>query len=203
MDERTLNMYLLEVGRQTDFAEGAIVHLEESLDALLSHPLEVVARMPGEERLGHQIEIFRNLHSLLAHAAMISKLFWPGRAHSSAAQKRADARGAMLRDLLDLDDGHVLRNRGLRDHLEHYDERLDDWAYESASGSFYMDTIAPIPNRGVPDSHRHGQLRWFDPWAKVMLFRGAEHSVSDIVDGIRDVRRRIVRLRQPERAAAD
>jgi|GEM_PF-4598740 len=102
--------------------------LTESAGALRA--LDEVERLAAvRERRTDTVEVRENgrvfdaIRSALQYAANVSKVFWP---HSNAA-----ARGEHLRTLTGIPDSHSLRNRALRNHVEHLDERLDDWTAES------------------------------------------------------------------------
>ena len=84
---------------------------------------------PGklEDRNTPSSEVFRALHSILTHAANVSRLLFPNRKRDEYAQQR----GKKLRDVLGVDDDSPIADRSLRNHLEHYDERLDQWAQSS------------------------------------------------------------------------
>ena len=87
-------------------------------------------------------EVFRALHSFLTHCANISRLLFPGQRKNHNAQRRA----TMLCDALDVNEDSPIADRSLRNHLEHYDERLDRWARSasrSATASFAADNIRP------------------------------------------------------------
>ena len=62
------------------------------------------------------------LHEALMHCAAISRYFWPSRTASFSKQ-----RGALLRKRYNMSDASPLANRALRNALEHFDERLDEW----------------------------------------------------------------------------
>lgn len=100
--------------------------LSESAEALRA--LQEVRRLSGE-REERQPGVFvlewrsiiRELRAALTASANISKVFWPSSAGVPAA------RAADLRMLCNLPDEHGLKSRRLRNHIEHTDERLDEW----------------------------------------------------------------------------
>lgn len=67
--------------------------------------------------------VFDHIRLALQFSSNVSKIFWP---HQNAAE-----RGTRLRTLAGLPDCHALSNRRLRNHIEHMDERLDDWTAQS------------------------------------------------------------------------
>src|SRR5687768_13411075 len=101
-------VYLRELMTQCESAKAAVRRMNELL----------AARQTAE--------FFREAADLLQHAACISRLLWPAPKGNSAERVRAIERGQHLCSSLGVNDRHVLRGRTLRDHLEHYDERLDD-----------------------------------------------------------------------------
>ena len=60
------------------------------------------------------LRVWSAIQSLLVAVANISKILWSGSAK----------RGKDLRTILEISDGSELHQRALRNHFEHYDERL-------------------------------------------------------------------------------
>jgi hypothetical protein len=96
--------------------------------------------------------------------------------------KPALERGETLRQLLEIRSDHPLQGRTLRDHLEHFDERLDDWAATSERRNIVQDYIGPHGGiGGLPDSDR---MRAFDPDSCTLTFRGETYHVQPLVTAI-------------------
>src|ERR1700731_1502834 len=93
------------------------------------------------------------IQNLLNAAANISKACWGQGGKLTGARKP-------LRDSLGIDDSNPIANTDLRNHLEHYDERLDKW-FETSTSHNSIEVIGP-PNTvvGVADADI---FRWFDP----------------------------------------
>ncbi|CAB3920290.1 Uncharacterised protein [Achromobacter xylosoxidans] len=135
---------------------------------------------------------FRDMHSLLTHAGVISRLLWPAGKKRDARHRRAE----VLRELLDLPaSNHLLCDRSLRDGLEHFDERLDQWAaQQEASGDYWQDCIGPWE---VPEMHGakdHNVMRHYDPYDKIFRFQGKPVHVPAIGDALAELQRRVDRL---------
>lgn len=81
-------------------------------------------RAPGVEIRENQ-SIFDSIRMALQFSANVSKVFWPS--GSSPARER----GRRLRKLTGIADDHALKSRALRNHVEHMDERLDNWTANS------------------------------------------------------------------------
>jgi hypothetical protein len=137
MDDYVVAIYVDEVESQRRFALGAAMQLDPLLEIYSDPPV-------GADAAYLNAEIFRNIHSLLVHASNLSKLFWPAPAHGTATEKQARAeRGARLRAYYGLPDVHPLKDRTLRNHLEHFDERLDNWERQTNFGNIVKDSIGP------------------------------------------------------------
>jgi hypothetical protein len=80
-----------------------------------------------------------------------------------------------------------LKDRRLRNHLEHYDERLDDWV-ESSPRRVYVDmSMGPkeaVTAGGIQDSE---VMRLFDPKTWIFAFRGEEFNLQSFFVAISDV----------------
>ena len=79
-------------------------------------------------------DVFVNARAVANAAAMISKILWPGQMRKSAGEddqqfhrrkQLAVHRGPALRGILGIADDSPLKNRAVRDAIEHFDERLD------------------------------------------------------------------------------
>jgi len=200
MDEYVQKIYLLEAATQCQFAANAV----HALNNLLPKWEEATHNGNADVQTTLHHEIFRTIHSLMTHASNVSKLFWPATPqrrsnesdtdfHSRCATMPKIARATELRNLLGLpEDGHALKSRKLRDHLEHFDERLDHWQTNSAKKNYFHDSIGSREHlAGFEDVDI---MRWFDPAKKRMLFRGESFDIQELVNGISDVLTRLENL---------
>lgn len=81
-----------------------------------------IERQPGVE-VREWRSIIRELRAALAAAANVSKVLWPPKNSKDVSK----ARSIELRRLCNLPGEHGLKSRQLRNHIEHADERLDEW----------------------------------------------------------------------------
>jgi hypothetical protein len=81
---------------------------------------------------GSAVVITSAVHEALGHAAALSRFFWPSRDNGMA-----NARSTKLRSTFDLNEKSPLRNRRLRNSLEHFDERLDRFLLANDVGYFF------------------------------------------------------------------
>ncbi len=116
--------------------------------------------------------------NMLVAAANLSKSLW-------GAGGKKEAERQPLRQSLGVQDNSPLRPRKLRNHLEHFDERLDEWYQEAlSSGRFwYLDRIsAPAGMVAISPPPRPIEMfRHFDPQTGQLTFWGDTVSVAELV----------------------
>lgn len=75
-------------------------------------------------------ELFETLQTAISHSAALSRFFWPPR-----GKKLNAARGARLRNAFQMHDTSPLKDRELRNAIEHYDEHLDEYFLDPIIGN--------------------------------------------------------------------
>ncbi|WP_224041641.1 hypothetical protein [Cupriavidus respiraculi] len=193
MTEASIEIYLSELRAQCLMTYVGTQQLELALQNGLQNMQAGFGTAP----------VFANCHSILTHASNISRLLWPipGKRNDPHRESRAE-RGAKLRELLGVGDDHPLRNRALRDHLEHFDERLDDWDRTSEHGNYLQDNVARWG--AIPGLAEGDYMRWYDPTTHEVRFRGEAWSIVDLVESVRRLLATIERVseeRQQPRTA--
>jgi hypothetical protein len=164
------------------------------IDVQCRYALTAVARMNAILAIDENMPIedfFREAQALLNCAGAVSRLLWPPRIADTIKNTRAVARGEYLRTALAISEPNALQDRGLRNHLEHFDERLDDWAENSRNRNIADRLIGPrgmIGGGGIADTDI---FRQFDPATKKFIFRGDEFDLEALVSAILDVAQRI------------
>jgi hypothetical protein len=175
MDEHMRGIYLLELKNQCESARLAGDHIRQALLAACHPP---PGAMPGPNA-----EVFRALHSFLTHAGNISKLLWP-------LDKKSKERGKELRKFFFVTDANPLQERELRKHLEHFDERLDDWDQTSETRTFADFNIGPAAAYKI-DGADH--FRLYDPDTGRYTFRGVTYELRPIALMLKELDRRVTR----------
>lgn len=138
-----------------------------------------------EQVLDDPGEFFREAGDFLQHSSAVSRLLWP-----PSSKNRSKKRGEHLRQCVGVTDDHILRQSSLRDHFEHFDERLDDWAENSPNRNIVNNMIGPrsaIGRKAITDADI---MRQFDPETNRLVFRGEGFDVNQLVDGVRDISER-------------
>ena len=134
---------------------------------------------------------FQQAAELLQHAGLASKILWPPGSPVGFKNKRAKVRGIYLRTTLEITDSHALKNRNLRDHFEHYDERLDDWVVKSPNRIMVNSIIGPRNTIGGNVVQDHEIIKLFDPQTNTLIFRGEPYDIQLLVNSVIDVKNRV------------
>jgi hypothetical protein len=175
MDLFSQTVYVSEVAKQCHFAVGAVGQLNHALKSLGESGRD------AERRKFFHSEVFRSIHSFLTHTSNVSRLLWPavptrGNGESDKAysarlsSKPAIQRARALRVTLSLSEDHILKSRRLRDLLEHFDEKLDEWRSTSVHLNIVNDFIGSKGSIvGIAETD---MMRWFDPSTNAFTFRG-------------------------------
>ena len=124
---------------------------------------------------------------LIHHAAAVSRIFWPPASRNKKSTKRAHRRGQALRDMLFLESGHPVQNRSLRDHFEHFDERLDDWAESSRNRNIVFRLLGPATLIGGDAIDARDIIYHYDPAIKIFGFRGEHFDIQALASGLSDI----------------
>lgn len=179
MNSREITVYLNEAETQCQMAIGAVMALNNAMQAESTNE---DGTQDWEKFKFIQGEIFRSVHSLLTHASNISRIFWPPTGRGQKAETRGN-RGKILREKVGLpDEDHPLHKRTLRDHLEHFDERIDHWRETSIRKNYAQDLVGP---KGmIQGLEETDMMRWYDPERKCFVFRGENFDIQELVSAI-------------------
>jgi hypothetical protein len=121
------------------------------------------------------------IHEALGHAASLSRFFWPsklGGRKTKVLTSLKEARAARLRQSFELGEDSPLRNRRLRDFLEHFDERLDQYLLRNDSGYFFPDAM--IGEATLADDPSGHIFKLVDPTSSCFVLLGEKHFFEGI-----------------------
>ena len=145
MKKMALRIFQHEVKRQCKFA------------LMAGKDLNIALRDADQNRIWYSVQGF------LVAAGNISKLLWP-------PEPAYRQRGKELRKSLSVPSDSPLRPRRFRNHLEHFDERLERWAATSKRHNFVDSVVGPtglIKGVSLEDC-----LRMLDTTKRAVTFRG-------------------------------
>jgi hypothetical protein len=179
------SIYLRELKIQCNYACRSAVNMDEIIGTLL-----------GGQKYDQNLELtarfFYEISHFLQHAASISKLLWsPGNAPAAVG------RSEYLRLNLLIDQEHDVKSRKLRNHFEHFDERLDIWANLQNGANFIDMNIGDYPHDKNGEVKQQDILRHYNPEGKVFTFQGDVFNIGELSEGIEQIERKInVRLKE-------
>ncbi len=124
----------------------------------------------------NQHVFWASIQGFLTAAANISKSLW------GAGGKLSDQR-ANLRASLQVADDSPLASTDLRNHLEHFDERLDRWHANSERHN-YADFVIGPKESTIAGMEEMDMFRQFDPSNGQIIFWGERHDLIPIRDAI-------------------
>jgi hypothetical protein len=175
MQLMTLRIFQTEVARQCEFALQANHGMRGALSPINTK------------------KFFYSLQAFLVASANISKLLWPNppskRKCPSCGYQLPTAppllpgRGANLRNSLNISSGSALKPRTLRNHFEHFDERIERWANASRRHNFMDSNIGPSISGVDPADF----MRNFDPGNWTATFQGAVYPLDPLVTEVKSI----------------
>ena len=111
------------------------------------------------------------IQNLLGAAANISKALW-----GSGGMATEDREP--LRTSLEVDDSSPLRNVAMRNHFEHFDERLERW-WKTSEAHNHLD-LSVMPPGAVEGLADLDMFRVFDPTSSELVFWGQRFNLQEI-----------------------
>jgi hypothetical protein len=135
----------------------------------------------------NQEDPFCHAMTLVHHAASLSRIFWPAGGRNKTSRLRARRRGEFLRKELGVRSDHPIRDRALRDHFEHFDERLDEWVERTKNRNIIHRLLGPRSAVGGNTIQDGDIIHHYDPTSKMYAFRGEKFDIQAIASGIDDL----------------
>lgn len=178
MQRITLRIFQKEVERQCQFALMSIWQLNGALEAYNQQNMGSAHMRSASDRLWYSLQNF------LIASANISKLLWgtPSNTKPEIWKRRKKDR-LELRKSLGVADNSILKlSPEFRNHFEHLDERLEEWADTSQRHNLVADLIGSTAMISGIDSEDY--LRSYDPVARQLGFRGETFEIQPVVQAI-------------------
>jgi len=127
-----------------------------------------------------QAAIVATAHEALSHVAALSRYFWPAR-----EKPLHFARAKKLREALGIDETSPLADRGLRNALEHFDERLDTFLIQDLVG--YMFPGPLVGEASLSDDALGHIFRLVDPASQVFVLLGERYEFGPMRVAVDDM----------------
>jgi hypothetical protein len=169
MDQHLEQMFLIEIDYQCRLA---ILAYEDLLKAV-----------PGDT-----VRCWSSIQSILISTGNISKILWPPKPldRDPALEAEYKRRGKILCKKLSVDDTSVLNSRGLRNHFEHVDARLHEWAKKSRHRNLSYRNIIPLGHINVGTDPRDYMYN-LDPETLMVTFWSNNFDIHTIIRTIRQL----------------
>lgn len=123
-------------------------------------------------------KILDSLQNLIARASALSRYFWPARDGKNLEHKR---RAVQLRHTFAVTDESPLKDRELRNCMEHFDERLDHYLSKLIIGHIIPSYVGSAP--GEPEVPQHFFRAYFVD-VDTFAILGSHYQIQPIVDEI-------------------
>lgn len=128
--------------------------------------------------------ILDGVQNIAIQAAALSRYFWPARSDAIHAR-----RGQHLREGLNVHEDSPIRNRELRNQIEHFDEALDRLLAGGVAGNVFSQYVGPFP--GEDEVPRFLFRAYFTDTGLFELL-GHRYPMQPIVDEMSDLHDRVL-----------
>lgn len=115
------------------------------------------------------------LQNIIVNTGGISRFFWPSKNNG-----HYKIRAEKLCEVYQVSDSGVLKNRDVRNHIEHFDEKLDDFLEKFNSGMVMPKYVGPISY--INDSRIFFRAYFYD--IQVFKIFNVEYEINPIIDEI-------------------
>jgi hypothetical protein len=121
------------------------------------------------------------LQNIIIQAAALSRYFWPTKNKDKKLDKLHKKRGQHLCKAFEMNEKSPLKNRSLRNQIEHFDEHMDIFLAEQIAGKFIPKYVGRLPkDDGVPTYI----FRAYYTDVGIFEILGKRYEVQPIVDEI-------------------
>lgn len=174
-------IYIDEISNQLQISLACIVQFNRALNP----------NAQSEGPLNH----FFWLQTAIMHAAASSYYFHPSRTNSKTKR-----RARVLKSIYAADQAiGYISNRSMRDHLVHLDERFEHWWDNSTNHNIVRHLTGPRNSIGGNAIGPQDIFEQYIPHQRILIFRGQEQNIQELVDHIVTLHNRSQSLSQMRR----
>lgn len=116
--------------------------------------------------------------SIILNVGAISRFFWPSK-NTGYYKIRAEK----LREVYHISNSSILKNRHMRNLIEHFDEKLDDFLKEFKIGTVMQKYVGPITY--VDDNRTFFRAYFYDK--QIFKMFNIEYEIRPIIDEIKRI----------------
>lgn len=168
---------------------------EEHRAMFQQHRAELIE---SAEDSGHW-PVFYFAYSFLLHAAIVSKILWPGPTVHGREKRKVgpdkveelldlhENRGPAIRQALQIADSSamLIQNTDIRDDLEHYDERLEAWYVASLNKN--MADLGLMPRNAISGFESIDYRRNIDPATLFFYIEGNDFDLVNLANELQSI----------------
>jgi len=158
------------------YIHALLFNAQAALNSLASVSEAIGDAINGADKDGmnklDQDWVLNHLQTAVVHAAAISRYLWP-------ARKGHEYRGAALRSALKVVDASPLKNRDLRNQIEHFDEKLDEYLANGIVGIIVPHYVGREPAESEVPGHI---FRAFFLDAGVFVLLGQRYDIQPLAN---------------------
>lgn len=195
MDERVIDVFLMEL---VSLGEAMRISVAQYNDAKKSHEND---------------KVFLAAQSILTCGALVSKMLWmsqsqrpkgcscPRDAAEQAKHNRAKERCKALRDAVGIKGAHVLENRKVRNGIEHFDDRVDEFFAEDPHANYFHRIYTEGPNAIVVEGGEPRYMRHIEGTTNTVTVLDDSMSLQEVADAVLDIAQKAQRASTTRRFA--
>jgi len=178
-------LFVLTVLEQCEYAEIAYPAINEGLDS--------VAHKVGTEFNIIPITALYHFHGLILAAARVARILWPNTDPAARPQMSPEeresliARGKALRKTLHVRGNPAYQRSAIRNALEHFDERLEQW---DPDGDVNLADALIFPDEHCDGTPIEGRLRGFIWSTREFIFHGDRIPIDKLYQDLELLRER-------------
>lgn len=136
-------------------------------------------RLPVDSGYFDYIEVWCSIQSILVATGNVSKILWP-------ITKKSQERGEKLRELLGIGENNIIADRNLRNHFEHYDERIES-LFKGQSSVSYID-LAFNPFKPEKWEIPKYYQRAYNQVDRILTFRNETLDLKEVLIALEDIK---------------
>ena len=164
-----LVLFLSEIKREWTFAFMDHKQMSKSIAEMSSGNSEELNRF------------WHSVPSFLVAVANISKILCPSQWKYNGHLPDISIRDE-LRKLLGINDSSIYKSREFRDHFEHYDLRIEEWARNTTDGLIVDSNV--VPSYLIAGYTKESTMRNFDPETQELSFHNRKYDIRSVVNTI-------------------
>ncbi len=150
---KIMENYAIQPHCEAFFIIGMLFNCESAMDSIedINTIFDAAQKKENADIIDECMNsILNNLQNIISQGASLSRFFWPSQAGEQKIHKK---RAKYLREVFEVNENSPLKNRTLRNAIEHFDEKLDIYFQKPEVGFFLNKYIGPEPDRNGVKNH--------------------------------------------------